>query len=116
MAVQISIFNWFFRKSALPYWCVVAFDFMLCVIGGILILLLRHPASTLSGQYPAVLPTFLAFGIAHPIVFRKSVDMGATALPHLLRHPALFTVCRPATYCLRQRDGFFHRPYIQLNH
>ena len=70
MAVQISIFNWFFRKSALPYWCVVAFDFMLCVIGGILILLLRHPASTLSGQYPAVLHTFLAFGIANLIGFR----------------------------------------------
>ena len=70
MAVQISLFNWFFRKSALPYWCVVIFDFMLCVIGGILILLLRHPASTLSGQYPAVLHTFLVFGVANLIGFR----------------------------------------------
>ncbi len=73
MTVQISLLNWFFKKSALPYWCVVVFDFMVCVIGGILILLLRHPASEFSGHYMAVLHTYIAFGVAYLIgsrVFR----------------------------------------------
>ena len=37
------LFNWYFGRDALPYWCIVILDLVLCLLGAMLMLLLRHP-------------------------------------------------------------------------
>ena len=41
------LFNWYFGRDALPYWCIVILDLVLCLLGAMLMLLLRHPLAHL---------------------------------------------------------------------
>ena len=70
MKLFSSFFDWYFGKNALPYWCIVIFDFLLCLFGGIFAMWLRHPLSEMLGEMPQLMHTFLAFGVANLIGFR----------------------------------------------
>ena len=65
-----SFFNWYFGRNALPYWCIVIFDFLLCLFGGLFVIWLRHPLSAMLMHAPQLLHTMLAFGVANLIGFR----------------------------------------------
>ena len=70
MKLFSSFFNWYFGRNALPYWCIVIFDFILCLIGGLFILWLRNPLSDLLGDMPLLMHTMLVFGVSNLIGYR----------------------------------------------
>ncbi len=64
------IFNWYFSKNTLPYWCIVALDLSLCFFGGLFIMWLRHPLSELMMSLPALCRTFLVYTVMNAVGFR----------------------------------------------
>lgn len=64
------IFNWYFSKRALPYWCVVLYDLTLCFFGELFVLWLRHPASEIMHQWFPLFHLLLIFGAFNLIAFR----------------------------------------------
>ena len=70
MKLLSNFFNWYFGRKALPYWCIVIFDFLLCFFGGMFVMWLRHPMSEMLRHMPQLMHTFLAFGVANVIGFR----------------------------------------------
>ena len=70
MKIYDRLFNWYFRRGALPYWCIVAFDFSLCLLGGLAVARLRLPASEMLAECPRLMRTFLAFGAINLAGFR----------------------------------------------
>ncbi len=64
------IFNWYFSKNTLPYWCIVALDLSLCFLGGLFIMWLRHPLSELMMSLPALCRTFLVYAVLNAVGFR----------------------------------------------
>ncbi len=65
-----KLFNWYFGSKALPYWCVIVFDVLLCFFGALLVLLLRHSALELLSHSAPLFHTLLAFAVANLIGFR----------------------------------------------
>ncbi len=65
-----KLFNWYFCSKALPYWCVIVFDVLLCFFGALLVLLLRHSALELLSHSAPLFHTLLAFAVANLIGFR----------------------------------------------
>lgn len=63
-------FNWYFSKSALPYWCIVVFDLVVCFFSGLFIFWLRHPVSEMMTNWYTLCHTFLMFGVFNIISFR----------------------------------------------
>lgn len=71
MRMSLSrFFNWYFGKSALPYWCIVVFDLVVCFFSGLFIFWLRHPASEMMAHWYTLCHTFLMFGVFNIISFR----------------------------------------------
>lgn len=65
-----KIFNWYFSKRVLPYWCIVIFDLLLCFFGALFVIWLRHPASWMMQEWGRLLHTLLVFGLFNLIGFR----------------------------------------------
>lgn len=65
-----KIFNWYFSKRVLPYWCIVIFDLLLCFFGALLVIWLLHPASWMMQEWGRLLHTLLVFGLFNLIGFR----------------------------------------------
>ena len=70
MKVFGKFFNWYFGRSALPYWCIMIFDLMVCFLSGVFIVWLRHPASDMLAAWPQLMHTFGIFAILNFISFR----------------------------------------------
>ena len=70
MKVFGKFINWYFGRSALPYWCIMIFDLMVCFLGGVFIVWLRHPASDVLAAWPQLMHTFGIFAILNFISFR----------------------------------------------
>ena len=70
MKLLRNVFNWYFGKNALPYWCIVIFDVMLCFFGGMFITWLRHPLSEMMQHWPMLCHSFVAFAVCNLISFR----------------------------------------------
>lgn len=70
MGLINKVFNWYFGRRALPYWFVVIFDLLTCFIGGLFMVLLRHPLSEMVAFGPQLCHTFLMFAIFNLIGFR----------------------------------------------
>ena len=62
--------NWYFGRSALPYWCIMIFDLMVCFLSGVFIVWLRHPASDMLAAWPQLMHTFGLFAVLNFISFR----------------------------------------------
>lgn len=65
-----DIFNWYFTKNTLPYWCVVIIDIAIGILSGILILVLRHPIMEVVANRWEILHTLCVFAIFNVIGFR----------------------------------------------
>ena len=70
MKIFSKIFNWYFGRNALPYWCIVIFDLVLCFFSGLFIVWLRHPALEMLKVWPMLFHTFGMFAICNLISFR----------------------------------------------
>lgn len=70
MKVFGKFFNWYFGRGALPYWCIMIFDLMVCFLSGVFIVWLRHPASDVMAAWPQLMHTFGIFAILNFISFR----------------------------------------------
>ena len=70
MKVFGKFFNWYFGRSALPYWCIMIFDLMVCFLSGVFIVWLRHPTSDVLAAWPQLMHTFGIFAILNFISFR----------------------------------------------
>lgn len=70
MKVFGKFFNWYFGRSALPYWCIMIFDLMVCSLSGVFIVWLRHPASDMLAAWPQLMHTFGLFAVLNFISFR----------------------------------------------
>lgn len=70
MKVFGKFFNWYLGRGALPYWCIMIFDLMVCFLSGVFIVWLRHPASDVLAAWPQLMHTFGIFAILNFISFR----------------------------------------------
>lgn len=70
MKVFGKFFNWYFGRSALPYWCIMIFDLMVCFLSGVFIIWLRHPASDVLVAWPQLMHTLGLFAVLNFISFR----------------------------------------------
>lgn len=70
MKVFSRFCNWYFGSKALPYWCVVAFDVLVCFFGGLFVMWLRHSATEIIVEWPTLFHTLLVFLVANLIGFR----------------------------------------------
>lgn len=70
MKVFGKFFNWYFGRGALPYWCIMIFDLMVCFLSGVFIVWLHHPASDVLAAWPQLMHTFGIFAILNFISFR----------------------------------------------
>ncbi len=70
MKVFGKFFNWYFGRSALPYWCIMIFDLMVCFLSGVFIVWLRHPASDVLATWPQLMHTLGIFAVLNFISFR----------------------------------------------
>ena len=70
MTPTFGMFNWYFGRRALPYWCVIIFDLIICFTAALFILLMRHPLSLLVENRFPLLNTLCVFGVFNLIGFR----------------------------------------------
>lgn len=70
MKVFGKFFNWYFGRGALPYWCIMIFDLMVCFLIGVFIVWLRHPASDVLAAWPQLMHTLGIFAVLNFISFR----------------------------------------------
>lgn len=70
MKVFGKFFNWYFGRGALPYWCIMIFDLMVCFLSGVFIVWLRHPASDVLAACPQLMHTLGIFAVLNFISFR----------------------------------------------
>ncbi len=70
MKVFSKFFYWYFGRGALPYWCIMIFDLMVCFLSGVFIVWLRHPASDVLAAWPQLMHTLGLFAVLNFISFR----------------------------------------------
>ena len=70
MKVFGKFFNWYFGRGALPYWCIMIFDLIVCFLSGVFIVWLRHPASDVLAAWPQLMHTLGLFAVLNFISFR----------------------------------------------
>ncbi len=70
MKVFGKFINWYFGRSAFPYWCIMIFDLMVCFLSGVFIVWLRHPASDVLAAWPQLMHTLGLFAVLNFISFR----------------------------------------------
>ncbi len=70
MKVFGKFINWYFGRGALPYWCIMIFDLMVCFLSGVFIVWLRHPASDVLAAWPQLMHTLGLFAVLNFISFR----------------------------------------------
>lgn len=70
MKIFGKFINWYFGRSALPYWCIMIFDLMVCFLSGVFIVWLRHPASDVLAAWPQLMHTLGLFAVLNFISFR----------------------------------------------
>lgn len=67
MKIVSRLFNWYFARTALPYWCIVLLDAFLCFFGGLFMMWLRHSADDMLQHSPAIIHTFLILVLTNMI-------------------------------------------------
>ena len=70
MKIFNKFFSWYFGRVALPYWCIIIFDTVLCFLGGLFILWIRQPASAMLHIWPALSHTFLVYAVLNLVGFK----------------------------------------------
>lgn len=70
MKILTNFFNWYFGKKALPYWCIIIFDLVLCFLSGFFVFWLRYPLLDISEHFPQIVHTFGILAVFNLIGFR----------------------------------------------
>jgi len=65
-----NIFRWYFRRSSLPYWCILLFDSFIFLFSGIVVYYLYHGGASLAGNFWSVARVLLVY-LAVSVVFYK---------------------------------------------
>ncbi|MBP3774648.1 MAG: polysaccharide biosynthesis protein [Bacteroidaceae bacterium] len=65
-----KIFNWYFRKDALPYWCIILMDCLLCIIAGLFILWVFFRGDDVLSHWGMIMKTLLLYQLCNLVGFR----------------------------------------------
>lgn len=65
-----KIFNWYFTKSTLPYWCIVLLDVVMCFLSGLAVMALRHPLAEILEVRQPLCYTLMAYAVLNVVSFR----------------------------------------------
>ena len=65
-----NIFNWYFRKSSLPYWCILLFDCAILLVSGIVVYWIFNRSGELFAHRIGVFYTLLAYVLLSLVGFR----------------------------------------------
>ena len=96
MTIFSRLFNWYFTRSALPYWCILLIDYLTIIFCGYLAYYLFNGGAEVTSHFWPILwdllilliPYTIAFRVFHTYsgIFRYSsfVDLGRVALAMLL--------------------------------
>lgn len=95
MKVFGKFINWYFGRSALPYWCIMIFDLMVCFLSGVFIVWLRHPASDVLAAWPQLMHTLGLFAVLNFISFRVFHTYSG-----ILRYSQFIDLMRVANACV----------------
>ena len=96
MTIADKLFNWYFKKDALPYWCIVIMDCMLCILSGLFILWIFFRGEVVLSHWGTIVKTLLLYQLFNLVGFRifrtyqggfrysSFVDLGRVALALLI--------------------------------
>lgn len=62
--------NWYFSKRALPYWCIIVLDSILCFLCGLLTIWIFSSGTWMLGNFPSVIQTLALLLLVDLICFR----------------------------------------------
>ena len=128
MNIFSRLFNWYFTKSALPYWCILLVDYILIVFCGYLAYYLFNGGEQVTNHFWPILrdlcilliPYTIAFRVFHTYsgIFRYSsfVDLGRLVLAMLLGSAMAFICYLPVQHFLPDYENMFleHSPRLIL--
>lgn len=72
MKIQLfhRVLNWYFTKSALPYWCILLIDCLICYLSGIFVFWLYYHGAVTLGNIVILTKTIFVYMIFNLIGFR----------------------------------------------
>lgn len=70
MKILNRIVNWYFTKNALPYWCILLIDCLICYLSGIFVFWLYYHGAVTLGNIVLLTKTILMYMIFNLIGFR----------------------------------------------
>ncbi|MBO7119427.1 MAG: polysaccharide biosynthesis protein [Bacteroidaceae bacterium] len=118
--------NWYFTRSALPYWCILLIDYLTIIFCGYLAYYLFNGGDQVTSHFWPILhhlcvlliPYSIAFRIFHTYsgIFRYSsfVDLGRLALAMMLGSAIAFACYLPLKYIFPQWENMFLEHYPRL--
>ena len=65
-----NLFNWYFRKSSLPYWCILLFDCATLLVSGVVVYWIFNRSGELFAHRIGVFYTLLAYVLLSLVGFR----------------------------------------------
>ena len=126
MNIFSRLFHWYFSRSAVPYWCILLFDFLTIIFCGYLAFYLFNGGGELAGHFWPILwdlcfllvPFTIAFRFFHTYssVFRYSsfVDLYRIGYAMALGAVIAYAIYLPLHYFVPAFDNQFLRHWPRL--
>ena len=126
MNILSRLFNWYFTRSALPYWCILLIDYLTIIFCGYLAYYLFNGGDQVTSHFWPILwhlcilliPYSIAFRVFHTYsgIFRYSsfVDLGRLALAMLLGSVIAFVCYIPLHHFFPNLENMFLEHYPRL--
>ena len=126
MNIFSRLSNWYFTRSALPYWCILLIDYLTIIFCGYLAYYLFNGGAQVTNHFWPILrdlcvlliPYTIAFRVFHTYsgIFRYSsfVDLGRLALAMLLGSAIAYVCYLPLKHFLPNIENMFLQHYPRL--
>ena len=126
MNILSRIFNWYFTRSALPYWCILLLDYLTIIFCGYLAYYLFNGGEQVTANFWPILwdlcmlliPYTITFRVFHTYsgIFRYSsfVDLGRLTMAMILGSVLAYIFYLPLHYFFPGFDNQFLRHYPRL--
>ena len=126
MDILSRLFNWYFTRSALPYWCILLFDYLTIIFCGYLAYYLFNGGDQVTANFWPILgdlcilliPYTIAFRIFHTYsgIFRYSsfVDLGRLANAMLVGSLIAYVCYLPLHMLFPNWENMFLKHYPRL--
>lgn len=126
MNIFSRLFNWYFTRSALPYWCILLLDYLTIIFCGYLAYYLFNGGAEVTNHFWPILqdlcvlliPYTIAFRVFHTYsgIFRYSsfVDLGRIALAMLFGSVIAYICYLPVHHFFPQWGNIFLQHYPRL--